>query len=260
MERTCERAIEIGLPALVFTEHVDYTAWTVPAADLQRRPHYQQHADPAGLMSPPRLDVRGYQECIQRCRDRFPSLRIVTGVEVGEPHLHSGPVGELLASGAFDRVLGSLHTLPTDDGVLAEASVLYRTRDATRVIRDYLAGITELIKGSDAFTVLAHIDYPVRSWPESAGPFDATLFEDEYRHALRVLADSGRALEINTRGQTHPRIVRWWHEEGGDAVSFGSDAHYPDALARNFAEAAAMAESCGFRAGRDPYDLWARQS
>lgn len=33
-----------------------------------------------------------------------------------------------------------------------------------------------------------------------AGPFDPNVFEDEFRYALRVLADSGRALEVNTRG------------------------------------------------------------
>jgi histidinol-phosphatase (PHP family) len=56
----------------------------------------------------------------------------------------------------------------------------------------------------------------------------------------------------------HPEIVRWWHEEGGDAVTFGSDAHHPAALAHGFPEAAAMAEAHGFRPGRHPYDFWAR--
>lgn len=30
MERTCARAVAIGLPAVAFTEHADYTTWTVP--------------------------------------------------------------------------------------------------------------------------------------------------------------------------------------------------------------------------------------
>jgi histidinol-phosphatase (PHP family) len=53
-------------------------------------------------------------------------------------------------------------------------------------------------------------------------------------------------------------VVRWWHEAGGDAVSFGSDAHEPAELGRRFAEAAGLAEACGFRPGRDPHDLWPR--
>jgi histidinol-phosphatase (PHP family) len=55
-----------------------------------------------------------------------------------------------------------------------------------------------------------------------------------------------------------PAILRWWRAEGGGAVSFGSDAHLPAALATGFAEAAAVAEACGFRPGRDPADFWIR--
>lgn len=43
---------------------------------------------------------------------------------------------------------------------------------------------------------------------------------------------------------------------GGRAVTFGSDAHTPSALAYAFAEAVAMVEAHGFRPGRDHYDTW----
>jgi histidinol-phosphatase (PHP family) len=29
MERTCARAVELGLPAVAFTEHVDHVSWWV---------------------------------------------------------------------------------------------------------------------------------------------------------------------------------------------------------------------------------------
>ena len=56
----------------------------------------------------------------------------------------------------------------------------------------------------------------------------------------------------------HPEIVRWWREEGGRAVTFGSDAHEPLALAAGLAEATAMVEAHGFRPGRHPHDFWTR--
>ena len=121
-----------------------------------------------------------------------------------------------------------------------------------------MAEIPRLLAGFDAFTVLAHIDYPVRYWPAHAGRFDSYAFQDDFRHALRVLAGTGRVLEINTVTPLHSLVVRWWREEGGEAVTFGSDAHDPTVLARGFAEAAAMAEAQGFRAGRQPFDLWPR--
>jgi histidinol-phosphatase (PHP family) len=122
-----------------------------------------------------------------------------------------------------------------------------------------LSGVIDLVTGSDAFAVLAHIDYAIRSWPaDSAGPFDPAVFEEEFRGALRATAQSGRALEINTRLPMHPTIVTWWHQEGGDAVTFGSDAHQPAAVGHGFKEAAQMAEAHGFRPGRHPHDFWPR--
>ena len=52
-------------------------------------------------------------------------------------------------------------------------------------------------------------------------------------------------------------ILRWWHDEGGEAVTFGSDAHEPDAIAAGFHDAAAMADELGFRPGSDPVRLLA---
>ena len=87
---------------------------------------------------------------------------------------------------------------------------------------------------------------------------DPRRFEEGFRAATRSLTDSGRVLEMNTR-RLWPWIPHWWTEEGGRAVTFGSDAHVPEALADNFPEAVAMVEFFGFRAGRCAEDFWTRQ-
>jgi histidinol-phosphatase (PHP family) len=255
MERTCARAADIGLPAVAFTEHVDFTTWTMIAEELDER--LQHLVSPDGHLTPPSLDVTGYQECLERCRDQFPDLRILSGVELGEAHWHEDLAAKLLQAGQFERVLGSLHSLPFHEQFL-EMPPAYQQRPAADVVRDYLAEVARLVEGSKAFSVLAHIDYPVRYWPEAAGPFDPSDFEDDFRSALRTLADSGRGLEVNTAVPLDPRIVRWWREEGGESVTFGSDAHEPAGLARGFADAAAMVEAQGFRPGRHPFDVWTR--
>lgn len=80
----------------------------------------------------------------------------------------------------------------------------------------------------------------------------------EFRYALRETAESGRALEVNTRLPLHPIVLTWWHDEGGDAITFGSDAHLPRFVGHGFPEAAQMVEAHGFRPGKNPYDLWGR--
>ena len=258
MEGSCARAVEIGLSAIAFTEHLDHTVWRIALEGPYVMDHLTAIAGPDGLLTPPVFDAAGYLAAIEHCRDRFPQLRILSGLEMGEPHRHAEQCSRVLAAGRFDRVLGSLHTLP-DRGTFAEPWGIYPHRDAHEVVREYLAGVATMMSTSGMFSVLAHIDYPVRSWPaERAGPFDPSAFEEEFRYALRATARSGRALELNTRLPLHATILTWWHEEGGDAVTFGSDAHLPPFVAHGFTEAAQMAEAHGFRPGPNPHDLWGR--
>jgi histidinol-phosphatase (PHP family) len=258
MERSCAQAVDLGLPAIAFTEHLDHTVWTVALDAVEGNDQLAAFVTPDGKVTPPEFDATGYLEAIERCRDRFPSLRILSGLELGEPHWHAAATANVLGAGRFDRVLGSLHCLPDGDG-FAEPPGLYGHRAAAEVVRQYLAEVANLVTDSDVFSVLAHIDYPVRYWPEQeAGPFALSPFEEEFRHALRATAQSGRVLEINTVLPAQPTLVRWWHEEGGGAVTFGSDAHEPSAVARGFREAADLAAAHGFRPGPDPYDVWAR--
>ena len=116
------------------------------------------------------LDVTGYLASIEECRHRFPSLRILSGVEAGEPHLFAGSVAAVLAAGSFDRVLGSLHALAWE-GRQVNSSSLFRILEPAEVMRRYLAEVAALVEGSGAFEILAHLDYPRRHWPASAGPY-----------------------------------------------------------------------------------------
>jgi histidinol-phosphatase (PHP family) len=255
MERSCARAADLGLPGIAFTEHLDHTVW-VPV-DVAEDDHLASLVAPDGRLTPPRFDARGYLESIDRCRELFPDLRILSGLEMGEPHRHREAGAQVLGAGHFDRVLGSLHCLPIGDE-FTEPPGLYRRLPAAEVVRRYLAEIVNLVRDSDVFSVLAHIDYALRSWPAQAGPFELSAFEDEFRHALRATARSGRALEINTAMPLNSQILHWWRQEGGEAVTFGSDAHDPQSIARTFKDATAMAEAHGFGPGRDPYDFWRR--
>jgi histidinol-phosphatase (PHP family) len=257
MRRICARAVRIGLPAVVFTEHLDLEdCWRVDDGDIGE--HAQKYVDNTGQVTLPPFDAVGYLAAIDRCRHDYPELRILTGVEFGQPHLWDKKAAALLSSGAIDRVNGSLHMLPFIDGDRAEPTTLYRHRLADEVMWTYLEEIPRMVAGSDSFIVFTHIDYAVRSWPVAdAGPFDPRRFEDGFRAAMRAIADSGRALEMNTR-RLWPWIPQWWAEEGGRAVSFGSDAHGPEALAANFPEAMAMVESFGFGPGSRPEDFWTR--
>lgn len=250
MAAACAQAVQLGLPAVAFTEHLDFTV-AAPGDALRERglaPNSRPGIRP--------LDVPGYLAGVAECRERYPGLRILSGVEAGEPHLFGASAAAVLASGSFDRVLASVHTLPSG-GRLVYASLLLDGSSARTVMRRYFTEVLALIEGSGLFEVLAHLDYPRRYWPRSAGRYDEREFEEEYRVVLRALAGAGRVLEINTASPLFSaRLVGWWREAGGRAVSFGSDAHRPQGVGAQFRRATEVATAAGFRPGRDPLDFW----
>jgi histidinol-phosphatase (PHP family) len=253
MERECRQAVAVGLPAVAFTEHVDFTAWH---AD-DRRPGVLEIAGRRRVVP---FDVSGYQENVARCRDLYPGLRILSGIEAGEPHWFSASVAQVLSSARFDRVLGSLHGLPVDGRLEGIDPALFGRMDPHELMERYFTELLALVRSSDVFTVLAHCDYPRRYWPaHRAGPYREQDFEEHYRTVFGELAPSGRALEINTKSPlASVDLMRWWWEEGGEAVSFGSDAHQPERVGDRFAVAVDVVEAAGFRPGVDRFDFWRR--
>ena len=250
MALSCEKALAAGIPAVAFTDHLDFTAWTdfdqVAVEQLGPRPYHRMRL----------LDVPGYLATVEECRGRYPDLRILSGVEIGEAHLWGASAAAVLASADIERVLGSVHAIPFE-GRLTAADQLFSRMPADKVMRLYFAEVVRLIEGSDLFEVLAHLDFPRRMWPAGAGAYDDAAFEPEYRAVLSALAASGRVLEVNTKSpMASVELVRWWREAGGRAVSFGSDAHQPWRVGDKFKTAVDVVEAAGFRAGRDRFDFW----
>lgn len=249
---SCVRAVELGLPGIAFTEHVDFITWGADDLAVGDLAEARQHSHIAPL------DVEGYLASVAECRERFPDLRIWTGIETGEPHLFSGSVAAVLARGRFDRILGSLHSLPRG-GYLVGVGSLLTGANAYQLLEDYVTELTRMVESSSVFEVLAHLDFPRRYWPRAAGEFDDRRVEEQHRTLFRSLAGSDRVLEINTASPlASATMIRWWYEEGGAAVSFGSDAHQPARVAQSFDLAVDVVEAAGFRPGRDRHDFWRR--
>ena len=244
MERSCGRALELGLPAIAFTEHAEWE--TV---------HEGQHS----------VDIAGYHEAVARCRAKFKELRILSGVEFGEPHWHPEETARVIAAGPLERVLGSIHVVHLGGDVVDASQFRFRPEaEHAKAVREYFHEVLALVESTQPFEILAHIDYSKRYWPASLAPYREEDFEEELRAILVALVRRGAVLEANTtRGEEGklcpgPTVLRWWHEVGGAAVSFGSDAHEPDKIAASFEQAAQMVEAAGFKPAADPLAFWRR--
>jgi histidinol-phosphatase (PHP family) len=240
MEKSCERALEIGLPAIAFTDHADFV-----------KVHADQYC----------VDIAGYLDSVERCRARFPGLRILSGVELGEPHWFPEETAAILMAGPLDKVLGSVHCVRLGGDLLDASQFVPRGVDIAEATREYFRELVTMAEGDQPFEVLAHVDYPKRYWPKDARYVEKD-FEAEIRAVLRSAVATGRVLEVNTtRGDRlcpDITVVRWWRELGGQAVQYGSDAHSPDKVAEGFEIAAQMVEAAGFKPARDPVSPWRR--
>ena len=250
MARSCEQALAVGVPAVAFTDHLDFTDWIdgdqIGAENLDPHRYNRMHL----------LDVTGYLAAVDECRERYPDLRILSGAEIGEAHMWAASAGAMVARSGFERILGSVHAIPFD-GRLTAADEAFRLMPADDVMRRYLGEVLRLVEGSDLFQVLAHLDFPRRMWPWTARRYDERAFEPEYRAVLAALAAGDRILEVNTKSpMVSAELVRWWREAGGRAVSFGSDAHQSWRVGDKFKLAVDVVEAAGFRAGRDRFDFW----
>jgi histidinol-phosphatase (PHP family) len=242
MEDTCRRAAAHGIPSVAFTEHADY------------------------LPGVPTFDVVGYLGCVERCRARFPELRILTGVELGEAHRFRADVAALLETYPLDLVLGSIHCIPVGDRLVEIGDEGTLDADvASENVRRFFDETLDLVEQAPVFAALAHLDYPKRYWPHDVLRYSEQDYEEEYRAVLRAAAASGIALEINTDSGNlrhgpcpGPTVLRWWWDAGGSAVTFASDAHEPADIAAGFELAADIVEAAGFRPAARDFGRWRR--
>src|SRR5436189_1531570 len=166
MEGACRKAVEIGLPAIAFTEHADFTG--------------------GGYDDFRPLDVAAYLAEVERCRALFPGLRVVSGLELGQPHRFPDEAAAVVAAGRVDRLLGSVHCVPWE-GRLVDTSMrgVLEPDRAPAVLRTYLAELLALVESDQPFDVLAHLDYPKRYWPHADLPYRERDHEEEVRAVLR---------------------------------------------------------------------------
>lgn len=238
MERSCEQALQLGLPAIAFTDHADFVK-----------------VNPGQYC----VDIVGYLESVERCRAKFKSLRIHSGVELGEPHWFPEETRKVLSAGKLDHVLGSVHCVRISHRVL-DASRLAHTPavDPREFVPRYFTETLAMIEGGQPFQTLAHLDYPKRYWRE----YREHDFEEQLRAILAAAASRDLVLEVNTtRGNVlcpSLTVLRWWHKAGGKAVSFGSDAHDPAKIAAGFEQASEVVEAAGFKPAPEPTALWRR--
>ena len=235
-------AYERGLGGLCLTDHLDF--------------------DPPAGVADFTFDVPSQQAAIDEDAEfmglngsggKYGDFQLLKGVEIGLQDKSMSTIRKVLADNRFDCVIASLHLIDGHDPYFGD---YYRPYDWKYAYGHYLEEFDRLIRVMPDFDILGHYDYIVRYPDYKEVTIYYSDFADVLDSILTFLVQNGKTLEINTktyqlyRGR-HPEldinILKRFRELGGEAVSFGSDAHNISRIADRFDWCRQTALAAGLR-------------
>lgn len=178
-------------------------------------------------------------------------LKVLCGIELGEPMHDMSCTEHALAYGDFDFVLASVHNLRgMDDFYYFDFSKL----DTDRILKMYFDELLETASFPH-FDSLAHLTYPLRYIKASTGKVPSLEpYQDKIDEIFKILIKNNKALEINVSGffkelgtsLPDKEQIRRFYELGGKYITIGTDAHECDFVGKGIEKGAELARECGF--------------
>lgn len=244
IEEYCERALELGLKEICFTTHYD--------CDPDRK-----DVDPFmridGQMVPLSEEaVKTYIQHVRRADERFrpQGLWVKAGLEVDYAPQLERVLRNELAHFDLDYTMGAVHCL--DHVAITasnEANAYFEANNLETMVRQYYEVLKQAVE-SGLFDVIAHLDIYKKYGLGFYGERTLTAHRDLVEPILKVMAERGVGMEINTgvlrRGhkESSPglEIVRLGLSMGVKITAFGSDAHKVEQLGSGIQESYAAVE------------------
>lgn len=188
-----------------------------------------------------------YVRQVEDARQAFPRLTIKLALEVDYLPGCEDWVRELAGRHPWDYFIGSVHYV-SDSWAIDNPNMIsaWKGRDPYEVWSIYFQRLA-MAAESGLFEIIGHADlckrfciYPQQDWMPLVEPF------------LAAAARAGVAIELNTAGlrkdckeiYPSPAILKR-AARLGIPITFGSDAHAPGDVGKNFAEALELAKSAG---------------
>jgi histidinol-phosphatase (PHP family) len=224
------RAVELGLTQIGFSDHSpmrrdDFDDWRMRADQLDE-----------------------YVEKVRRAQKDFPQLAIRLSLEVDYLPGHEDWIRELAARHPWDYLIGSVHYV-SDSWAIDNPHKLseWKNRDAFEVWSAYFERLT-MAAETGFFEIIGHADLPKKFGHRPTR--DCTPLYEAFLNAAKT---RGCAIELNTAGlrkdcrEIYPsREILHLAFQKDVPITFGSDAHAPEEVGMNFAEAVQLARDAGY--------------
>lgn len=245
MEKQIERAIELGLDEICFTDHVDYGIkkdWN-QGNILFRMGDGVNYALSEGSDPLANVNYPEYFGKLMRMREIYQKrISIRTGLEFGVQTVTVNDFERLFSDyrRELDFVLLSMHQVDNREFWNQQ---FQQGKSQREYNERYYREIYEVQKRFRNYSVLAHLDLINRYDLAGAYPFEKV--EDIIAEILKQAISDGKGIEINTSSwhydlnDTQPSraILKLYRDLGGKIITIGSDAHITRYLADHFDDA-----------------------
>jgi histidinol-phosphatase (PHP family) len=230
-EEYVRRALELGFKEIGFSDHAP-----MPQDDFDT---WRMNAD--------KLDE--YVAKVRRVQKDFPQLTIRLALEVDYLPGYDDWIRDLAARHPWDYFIGSVHYV-SDSWAIDDPQKLseWNHRDADEVWAVYFERLTKAAE-TGFFEIIGHADLPKKFGHRPSR--DGTPL---YLKFLNAAKKHHCAIELNTAGlrkdcrEIYPsRDILQLAYQTGVPITFGSDAHAPEEVGMNFAEALQLARDVGYK-------------
>ena len=243
-ENHINRALEMGLDEICFTDHVDYGIkkdWSEGNIVYRQGDGIITPVDEHTLMV--NVDYPRYFAKIHELRAKFAGKIIIkTGLEFGVQTFTVDRYEKLFAAyrDELDFILLSIHQI---DNLELFTHDFQRGKSQKEYNEAYYRELYEVVKNFKHYSVLAHMNLICRYDQEDVYPF--AKVKDMIAEILKIVIADGKGIELNTSSwhyklpDTTPSrdILRLYRDLGGKIITMGSDAHSANYLADHFADA-----------------------
>ncbi|MEG6613130.1 histidinol-phosphatase HisJ family protein [Pseudoclostridium thermosuccinogenes] len=234
-EAACEKAIEVGLDGIAFTDHTDID---FPGSDFDFM-----------------IDYDEYFEFMDKLAKKYEGrLKVLKGIEAGiQPHVMDD-TSKIIKNYDFDFVIGSIHVV---DGKDTYKPSYFEGLSKHEAYSKDLKAIAWMVKEFDDFDIAGHFDYIIRKAPYEDRNLRYCEFSDIFDEIFKSLIAKGKGFEVNTssfreyKGIITPvydiDILKRYHELGGEIITFGSDSHTTEYLGYKFDFYKCVLQEIGFK-------------
>lgn len=237
VDSMCKAAINKGLYAIAITDHCE-APFIKCGADCEFGSFDEQIP-------------KSISDTLKAQQKYANQLKVLCGIELGEPMHDMECTNRAISYGDFDFVLASVHNLR---GMEDFYYLDFKTLDVDIILKSYFDELAETAK-FEHFDSLAHLTYPLRYIKTSTGKIpDLAPYQDRIDEIYKILIKNNKALEINVSGYfkelgtalpDEPQIKRY-RELGGKYITIGTDAHSDDFVGKGIEKGIELAKKCGF--------------